>query len=70
MGTTFVDANVQCPFYKSTAPNKIRCEGTFNNTTVTIMFREVNEAAKTFVGYCCDNYLECPQYIANLKKYD
>lgn len=66
----FREINVKCPFYITADANKIRCEGAFDKSKITMAFKTEAEAGMVFTDYCCANYQSCFLYQAIFKNID
>jgi hypothetical protein len=59
--THWIDADVVCPYYKASQPNRIRCEGVAARSNINLTFEDTKKQEEYMTGYCCDirNYYKC-----------
>lgn len=71
MSSYWDSADIQCPFFSRVESRRIKCEGPFQSTVLSIWFDTNKERNEVFRKYCCcTNYLRCPVYLAALEKYN
>lgn len=61
-------ADILCPFYKSYADRRIRCEGFTDHSVETTVFRSMWRFEQFLERYCCGAYVTCPKYRAIMEE--
>lgn len=56
------DVLSQCPYFKEAGSNYIRCDGIYENSSITTRIGSKQLAIWHIVTYCCCNYKMCPLY--------
>ncbi len=59
--TRWIDADVVCPYYKASQPNRIRCEGVEAKSNINLTFEDTKKQAEYMGVYCTNihNYYKC-----------
>lgn len=74
--SNWIDAIVQCPFYRRVTPCTIVCEGITPDTKLILSFdtgnRETDEEVKRYYMWrtCCRDYRQCAIYRMLCREYE
>lgn len=69
MATTYMFANVKCPFFEGEEKNKIRCEGVEKDSSNVQQFKKIIQKEAWMGKYCCEHYKKCRIYKMLEQKY-
>ena len=63
------DRDARCPFLLYHTRDTITCEGIIPGTNDQVHFAAQPDKQLQYTVFCCDRFLICERYIANMQKY-
>ena len=72
MPVKWVDKFVKCPFYRTSSPGRIVCEGVDKGNNINLTFEDRADKVKYMKEVCYDllGCRDCPIYIMLEQKYE
>lgn len=70
MSTTWGSADAKCPFYLSDHAQKISCEGAFDGSVLSSIYKRSMDKNGVKERYCDQRYEDCTIYQMLMRKYE
>lgn len=67
---SYLQADVQCPFYRFDDRRRIVCEGAAQGAISIQMFKSREECEEHMLRFCCSSYECCPLQKGLMTKYE
>ena len=69
MGTSYISADVKCPYYKDDKGQKLICEGIDRGCNTHFQYETTKQKLKRMEKHCTKDYNQCELYQILEKKY-